>query len=259
MLYSGLVSITFRQLAPQDVIDLARQAGLDSIEWGGDVHVPHGDVARAREVAAQTTAAGLRVSSYGSYYRLRREEPAPFEDVLATAVALGAPLIRVWAGDTASADVDAAERERIVQESRRIAELAAQAGVGISYEYHGNTLTDTRESAVALLQAVDHPNMTCFWQPAQKTTPQARQTDLQAVAPWLTNVHVFQWGAGGYHDRLPLAQGADEWAGYLRQLAALPGDRDLLLEFVRGDAPAAFLEDAAVLKGWLAQVNAHGH
>ncbi len=256
MLYSGLVSITFRQLTPREVVELAVRARLESIEWGGDVHVPHGDLHRAREVAQKTTSAGLRISAYGSYYRLRADEPVPFEDVLATAVELGAPTIRVWAGDEPSADTNAAERERIAQESYHIADLATQAGISISYEYHRNTLTDTRESALALLHAVSHPGLKSLWQPAQSTTPEERLADLQAVTPWLTNVHVFQWGLGGYQDRLPLSAGEDEWAVYLRHIAALSGDHDLLLEFVRDDAPEAFLEDAATLKIWLEQANA---
>ena len=41
---SGLVSITFRELNPLEIIRLVSKAGLDGIEWGGDVHVPHGDI-----------------------------------------------------------------------------------------------------------------------------------------------------------------------------------------------------------------------
>lgn len=49
--------------------------------------------------------AGLRVVAYGSYYHVgcQGQEGIPnFEDVLETALELGAPLIRVWAGNTGS-------------------------------------------------------------------------------------------------------------------------------------------------------------
>ena len=42
--------------------------------------------------------AGLAIAAYGSYYRVEHDDPAPFEPVLATAVELGAPTVRVWAG-----------------------------------------------------------------------------------------------------------------------------------------------------------------
>ncbi|MFN2155934.1 MAG: sugar phosphate isomerase/epimerase, partial [Anaerolineae bacterium] len=97
MIRSGLVSITFRQLSPAEIVARAAQAGLEAIEWGGDVHVPHGDVDAARTVRRTTEEAGLQVAAYGAYYRVGHEEPCPFADVLESAVALGAPLIRVWA------------------------------------------------------------------------------------------------------------------------------------------------------------------
>jgi sugar phosphate isomerase/epimerase len=252
MLYTGLVSITFRQLKPARIVDLVRQAGLDSIEWGGDVHVPPGDVQRARDVAQMTRDAGLTVSAYGSYYRLRPDEPTPFEAVLATAVELGAPTIRVWAGDKASADVDYTYRQRIISESRRVADLAAAENITLSYEYHRNTLTDNRRSAVKLLDVAQHPQIKSFWQPNANTAPHERLADLEALEPWLTNVHVFQWGPGGYQDRRLLADGTAEWATYLEKIASIPGDRHLSIEFVLDDKPEIFLQDAATLKQWLA-------
>ncbi len=41
MIKSGLVSITFRQLTCEQIVDLVSKAKLDAIEWGGDIHVPH--------------------------------------------------------------------------------------------------------------------------------------------------------------------------------------------------------------------------
>ena len=74
MLIPGLVSITFRSLSPQDVIQLVKDAKLRAIEWGGDIHVPHGDLKQAKQVCAQTEEAGLQVAAYGSYYRVGESE-----------------------------------------------------------------------------------------------------------------------------------------------------------------------------------------
>ncbi len=251
MLYTGLVSITFRQLKPAQIIALVQEAGLDSIEWGGDVHVPHADLQRARDVAKMMQDAGLKTSAYGSYYRLRPEEPIAFEAVLATAVELGAPTIRVWAGDKASADVDYTYRQRIISESRRLADLAAAENITLSFEYHRNTLTDNRRSAVKLLDVAQHSNVKSFWQPNANTSTHERLADLEAVEPWLTNIHVFQWGPGGYQDRRLLADGSAEWTTYIEKISTIPGDRHLSIEFVRDDKTDNFLKDAATLKQWL--------
>ena len=41
---TGLCSVSFRKLTVEEIIAAVKDAGLDGIECGGDVHVPHGDV-----------------------------------------------------------------------------------------------------------------------------------------------------------------------------------------------------------------------
>ncbi|HZG75644.1 MAG TPA: hypothetical protein VEZ72_07275 [Paenibacillus sp.] len=126
MIWTGLLSITFRSMSPEAIAALAAEAGLEGIEWGGDLHVPHGDVEAARRVARLTAEAGLAVAAYGSYYRIGVEQPYSFDDVLASASALGAPAVRVWAGDRGSAVADGAWRALATSEANRIAEAAAR-------------------------------------------------------------------------------------------------------------------------------------
>ncbi|NDC87712.1 MAG: sugar phosphate isomerase/epimerase, partial [Bacteroidetes bacterium] len=49
-LKTALLSITFRSLQAERIIALAAQAGLDGIEWGGDVHVPPTNLAHAQRI-----------------------------------------------------------------------------------------------------------------------------------------------------------------------------------------------------------------
>lgn len=253
MISPGLVSVTFRALAPAEIINLVRQAGLRGIEWGGDIHVPHGNLARARAVRALTHAAGLTVAAYGSYYRAAKSEAdgLPFGRVLETAVELGAPLIRVWAGPAASADASDAQRAEVAADLRRIAGLAAAARVGVSLEYHSGTLTDTGDSALRLVQDVNHPNLRTYWQPPLGVETDRNLHDLRRLLPWLTHLHVYHWRSVTPIEKLPLAAGTDRWRQFLDLAATVPGDRYALLEFVEGDAPVNFLRDAATLKDWL--------
>jgi len=254
MILSGLVSVTLREWSPDAILQLAQRAGLAGVEWGGDRHVPHGDLACARAVGQATTAAGLGVVAYGSYYRVGHgADPCAFETVLATALALGAPLIRVWAGRLGSRAADAAHWERVCRDAQRCGELAAQAGLTLSFEFHGGTLTDTPAAARRLLETVAHPAVRCYWQPPQGAGRAEALAGLTAVQPWLSHLHVFHWvpGAQGML-RCPLAEGADDWRAYLRQAAAAGAQRFALLEFVRGDDPRQLAADAATLNGWLA-------
>ncbi|HUX75213.1 MAG TPA: TIM barrel protein [Anaerolineae bacterium] len=250
MIHSGLVSITFRKLSPREIVDLVVQAGLAGVEWGGDVHVPHGDLRQARLVRRLTREAGLRIAAYGSYYRVGADGTGPFEPILDTAVELGAPLIRVWAGDRASADADAPFRARVVRETQQAADLAAGAGIAIAYEFHPRTLTDTDESARRLLEDVAHENVGSYWQPPPGASMADNLAGLDAVLPWLRNVHVFTWHRTT-GERVPLADGEAGWMRVLRKVASTGRDHFALVEFVRDDAEESFLHDAATLRRWL--------
>lgn len=251
MIKSGLVSVTFRKLSPEEIVALVAQAGLDGIEWGGDIHVPHGETKRADEVRKMTLDAGLTVAAYGSYYKVAHEEDSvPFEAVVASAVELGAPTIRVWAGAKGSADADDRYRRIIVSESQRIADLAATEGITVSYEFHSNTLTDTNESALKLLEEVANDNIRTYWQPPSEWEPDLCLEGLRAVAPRLTNVHAYYCDSKT-DESLPLAEGEDVWKRYLPVVAALDGEHYVMLEFVKDGSPDVFLADAATLKSWL--------
>ncbi|HKK19320.1 MAG TPA: TIM barrel protein [Opitutales bacterium] len=251
MLYSGLCSITFRQLSVEEVIDLCQKAGIDGIEWGGDVHVPPGDAALAGSVKAKTEAAGLKVCSYGSYNKCDRES-GPFGDELEAADALAAPVIRVWAGRKGSADASADYRAEVVEHLRRAVVAARELDLTVALEYHRNTLTDTQASAHQLLREVGLPELELYWQPRTGEGDRAGNLEeLKAALPHLAHIHCFHWGMGGSKDRYPLLDGVDDWKAYLEPLRELKEDRYVILEFVKDDAPEQFLEDARVLKALL--------
>ncbi len=253
MIYTGLVSISFRKLNTDEIIEITSKAGLQGIEWGGDVHVPHGDIETAQKVRKATLEAGLKVSSYGSYYRVGTYESPEetFKQVLKTASVLEAPTIRVWAGNLSSESADEEYWNKIVAESRYIADLAKEQGITVSYEYHGNTLTDTTESALRLLQEVNHANIFSYWQPPVDLSFEDRMKGLKTVKPWLTHVHAFHWKD---RERLAFHEGEGDWTQYLNEITTVPGDRYALLEFVRNDSIDQFFQDAETLKGLVAKL-----
>lgn len=253
MIHPGLLSVTFRKLSPSEIVALCRRAGLAGIEWGGDIHVPHGDLGRAREVRELTEHAGLRVAAYGSYYKAgwSEENGLPWAQVLASAVELGAPTIRVWPGSAGSRDMDESRRWNVITNLREIATTAAKVGISVSLEFHSGTLTDTNESASQLLVEVDHPNVYTLWQPHNGEPTEECVAGLADVLPKVGNVHVFYWWPSSA-ERHPLAAGAGRWKPFFDLLERAPGDRYAMLEFVPGDEPEAAVRDAATLKDWIA-------
>ncbi len=252
MISSGLVSITFRELDTDEIIDLVVRARLGGIEWGSDIHVPAGDLATAKKVRELMDKKGLRTYAYGSYYRVgENENPAvDFKPYLDCAVALGAPSIRVWAGKRGSGEADEAYREAVAGDTRIICDMAAQEGIVISYEYHPNTLTDERHSALDIFHTVDRPNLNLYWQPNYSLDKEENVAALKMVLPYLRDVHVFSWFPD--YSRKSLKEGEDLWMEYLDIIAGDKKEHKLMLEFVKDNKPDQLLEDAATLKKWLA-------
>jgi len=246
----GLCSVTFRQLDPSAIAALAASAGLEAIEWGGDVHVPPGDAVRAAEVARITADAGLAVASYGSYFRAEAgEDIAP---VLDSAEALGADRIRVWAGRIGSADAAAAERAEVVDALAAAAEQAGQRGISLALEFHGGTLADDAAQTLRVLAEVASPHLSTYWQPTVSASDAVAVAEYQRIADRVSAVHVFSWWPVA--ERLPLTARDGLWTAFARAAAvAAKPPRDALLEFVPGDDPAALAAEAAALRGYLAE------
>ena len=248
MLTTGVVSVTFRPLSPERILALSVQAGLDGVEWGGDVHVPAGDIAAASRVGRVTQDAGLSVRSYGSYFKAGYTAPSAFADVVATAKAVGAPGIRIWAGQKGSEEED--NRSAVTDSIRSCAEECARAGMTVSLEFHPGTLTDHYESACRLMEEVGAANLRLYWQPNQFRDEEYNLAALRAVLPYLSHVHVFHWAG---RDMYPLAQGEAVWRKYIDILKEDPKDHAMLMEFVCDGSERQFLEDAEVLHRLLAE------
>jgi 3-dehydroshikimate dehydratase len=238
----GMCSVTLRQLGADHVLDVAAKAGLACVEWGADRHVPPGDRRAATEVRRRGDDRGVDVASYGSYFRAGADDPADFDAVLATAVALGAPRVRIWAGGTGSADATAEHRRAVVAGARAAAARAADAGVQVAFEFHGGTLTDSAGSTLDLLDAVEGAGT--YWQPPVGMGDEQALAGLEAVLDRVAAVHVFSWWP--QRERLPLPAREALWRGAFDLLRGR--DLDCLLEFVPGDDPAAVATEAAALR-----------
>lgn len=236
----GLVSITFRELSVEQIVELVAKSGLTGIEWGGDIHVPHGDIKTAERVQKLTVAAGLACPSYGSYYRC---DGSDFRPVLDCALALKTPIVRVWAGKQGSEACSANDRATITADAVKCAKMCRDAGVTLAFEYHANTLTDTPESAKQFL--ADVPMAQSYWQPNVGLEGEPLRASLAEIAERVVMLHVFQWNV---RERRPLIEGEGKW----KPLLSLAPKADwALIEFVKDNTPEQYLQDAQALSAWL--------
>ena len=252
----GLVSISFRPLSVEEIIRLVDDARFDGVEWGGDQHVPHGDLKRARDVARLGAEAGLEVSAYGSYYRF--EDCASAGDygpdpiaVLDTAKELGAPSVRIWAGQIGSANASEHWWQTVVDRTRELAGEASARGLRLDFEFHDNSLTDTNESTLRLLNDVDHPAVGAFWQTPLGVTHTYRLEGLKSLIGHVSNIHCNYFGDNLWPGMRPLEEGEQDWREYLEVLEKSDRPRWLSIEHVKDHDVNQFPKDAATLKRWV--------
>ncbi|MDX6292218.1 MAG: hypothetical protein QOH50_1293 [Kribbellaceae bacterium] len=246
---TGLVSVTFRQLAVEEVVEVAVRAGLSAIEWGGDIHVPVGDLPAARKARALCEDNGLAIAAYGSYLRAGSVDREEIRTAVSTAAELGAPRIRIWAGSVGTADAGVGDRMAVTRGLAELADVAAGYGIDVAMEFHRGTLTDEVDSTITLLLDVGAPNLKTYWQPPVDIRDDECLEQLESLMPWLSTVHVFSWWPS--NNRLPLAARKSLWRPVLNRLAAEPREINALLEFVADDSVDQFAVDAADLHAWV--------
>lgn len=254
-LAAGLCSVTFREASYEDIVRLSSLAGLDCIEWGGDLHVPHGDVIAAERAAESTRDAGLFVCSYGSYLFADEGATDATEAVLDTTEALDAPAVRVWAPFGMEPGSSPEQFEQVADYLGEIADAADRRGLLVYIEFHGGTLTATASSARRLVERVGADNLLSAWQPPYWDPLRVEQevADLGLLAPHLAHLHVYSWRADG--TRQPLGAHSGHWPARLAAASEAPAIEGLrraaLLEFVAHDSEESFLADATRLIAWL--------
>ncbi len=258
MINGGLTSISFRNLSAEEIISLVSKTDLTHIEWGGDVHVPHGEVTTAEQIRSMTEDAGLKIATYGSYYKCVEspKDGLEFASVLDSAQALGAETVRIWAGGKSPHEADADYCKAVRDDLSRIAAAAAKIEITISFEFHRHTLTETVESSSQLLESMSEDNIKTYWQPPYFLDASDQIPSLENILPFLTHVHVFKWiYENDNTERRLLEEGRDEWMDYFNIISKTGRNHCAFIEFVKDDQPDNFIKDAATLASMLAEIN----
>lgn len=223
---TGLVSISFRKLTPEEVISAAANAGLKVIEWGSDVHAPRDQMQRLDEIVHLQKKYRVDCCSYGTYFYLGRDPIDQLPEYIKAAKMLGTNILRLWCGTKNPQEYTQEEKEALFVDCRKAAKMAEEQGVILCMECHIRTFTETKEGALALLAAVNSPAFRMYWQPNQFRSIEENIEYAKAIKDYIVHIHVFQWKG---NDRYPLAEGIEEWKSYLKEI---PGEHMLLLEFM---------------------------
>ncbi len=239
---TGLVSVSFRKHTPEEILKECRSAGLKLIEWGSDVHAPCNDIENLQRLAKLQESYGIACCSYGTYFRIGVNAPEEIFPYISAAKLLGTSVLRVWCGDKAYLDYSETEKEKIFNDSVKLAGIAKRENVVLCTEFHPYTYTDSAVSTLDLLKRVNSPALKTYWQPNQFKTYEKNVEEACLVAPFTENIHIFNWSGD---EKYPLVGAADKWIEYLKKFDKT---KTLLLEFMPDDRIETLKREADSLR-----------
>ena len=238
----GLTSVSFRRHSPKEILDAARAASLECIEWGSDVHAPCRDTARLREISELQKQYGIFCSSYGTYFRLGETPIEELRHYIQGAKLLGTNILRLWCGSKSGKEMTDTEKDALLSVCRKAASIAEANGVTLCMECHKNTFTESPDDAVYLMKEINSPHFRMYWQPFQWQNADQNLENAKKIAPFAEHIHVFNWRN---KEKLPLSCAVDDWCDYLK---LLPPHSSLLLEFMPNGSIEELSSEADALK-----------
>lgn len=240
----GMTSLTLRNETVANVVRYAKEAGIAGIEWGvSDGHMPLCDAERAKEIRELSEKNGIEIFSLGAYCHMEDKEEC--DQALETAVLLGAPIIRIWAGKKSPADCDEAYKKQIVDNTIYMAKKAAQHNIVLGFEYHPWTLTETCDDALWLIESVNQENVGLYWQPPYTLTPEENMRDRARVLPvCVGNIHIQNYNpTDGYQLLSGMEDALKLYFGDMKDM-----DYRVMIEFVKDGSVENLMADAATLR-----------
>jgi sugar phosphate isomerase/epimerase len=175
--------------------DLAADMGLDAIEPTSYYFPPDAGLEECRRLQRHAFRLGLDIS--GTAVRndfclppgpAREKSLAGVRDWVDRAVALQAPVIRIFAGQVPRGDTEEAAVARAIDGLRESVAYAGTRGVTLALENHGG-ITATPPQLLRLVEAVDSPWFGVNVDTGNFKTPDP-YADLERIAPYAVNVQV---------------------------------------------------------------------
>lgn len=240
----GFTSTTFRQIKNiEKIIEIAKKANADFIEWGADIHVK--SVEDAKKAKKLCEKYSLKISSYGSYYIVGSFANEQWSNICLISKELGAKTIRVWLGKKSSRKTTKEEFEKLVSDAKRICKEAKKYGLIVAPECHNNTYNDNYSAFLKLKNEVNENNF--------KTYFQSRYTDIGADFKRIENtidltshIHI------SYSEAVRMQFFAKKDKEYINKLIEKLKEEnykgDILLEYTYFGSPTFFIKDINKLR-----------
>lgn len=184
----GFTSTSFRQIRDKEkIVRIAKEAGVDCIEWGGDVHVK--DVSDAKNAKELCDAYDIGISSFGSYYRIGAGNTEEWKNICEISAALDCSSVRVWLGTKGSRKTSEAEYETLVKDACAICETAKKYDLKVCPECHDGTFNDDTDAFLKIRKDVGEDNFKTYFQSRYKRLGYDLDR-IERTLPYMESVHI---------------------------------------------------------------------
>ncbi len=222
----GFTSTSFRQIKKiEKVVEIAVRANVDCIEWGGDIHVK--DITSAKQAKALCDKAGIKICSYGSYYRVGSKKAEEWSSICEIATALGASSVRVWLGKADSEKTDADTYNALVEDAKSICETAEKYGLTVCPECHDKTYNNNTDAFLKIHKDIACDNFRTYFQSRYRRM----EYDLDRIertAPYTESIHISY--SEQTREQFP-KHNPDYIDALLDKILSVGFDRNLLIEY----------------------------
>ena len=223
----GFTSTTLRQIKDlEKIVKIAMDVGAECIEWGGDIHVT--DIESAQKAKKLCDNAGIRICSYGSYYRAGSCDSAEWKKICKIADAMNAKSVRVWLGKADSEKTDDKTYATLVEDIKSMCAVAKEYGLYVCPECHGNTYNNNTDAFLKIRKDVGCENFTTYFQSLYRR--QKYDLDrIERTLPYIGCVHVSYFEQ--FREQFP-KRNPHYMDSLLKKLSDCGYDGDVLVEFV---------------------------
>lgn len=226
-MHFGFTSTTLRQIKDiGKIVDIAKRTGAECIEWGGDIHVT--DIGTAKKAKELCDNAGIRICSYGSYYRVGSSDASEWKKICEIANAMNAKTVRVWLGNADSEKTDDKTYAGLVADAKSMCAVAAEYGLDVCPECHGNTYNNNTDAFLKIREDVGCDNFTTYFQSLYRR----KEYDLDRIErtlPYIGCVHVSYFEQ--FREQFP-KRNPHYMDSLLKKLEECGYEGDVLVEFV---------------------------
>lgn len=158
----GFTSTTFKEKTIEEIIEIAQKSDARFIEWGENCHI--NSLADARKANMLCEKAGIKISSYGSYYHVGSNNAEKWEKICKIAAEMNADSVRIWLGSKDSELTSEEEYGLLLSENASMCETAEKYGLTVAAECHDNTFNNNTDSILKFTKDLKKTNFKTYFQ-----------------------------------------------------------------------------------------------